>query len=146
PSLNIRVAGRLDDKAAAQVRDTINNNQKDLLYKVRFETQPVRQYPAGTLAASLLGFTDHENVGHYGVEEFYNSKLAGEAGWIIAEHDAAGRPLVLQEPQMKPAVDGSDLTLTLDSAVQYLAERELANSIQEFQADSGFIVVQDPNT
>ncbi|MFL5733063.1 MAG: peptidoglycan D,D-transpeptidase FtsI family protein [Chloroflexia bacterium] len=145
-SSNIRVAVRLDEKAAAQVRDTISKNQKDLLYKVRFETQPVRKYPAGTLAASVLGFTDHENAGHYGVEESYNAKLAGEAGWIIAEHDAMGRPLVLQQPEMKPAVDGSDLTLTLDTAIQYLAERELAASIQEFKADSGFILVQDPNT
>jgi cell division protein FtsI/penicillin-binding protein 2 len=143
---NVRVASRLDDAAAAKVKDLIDRYPKVLEYVVTLDTQPVRQYPADTLAASLLGFTDHENQGHYGVEEYYNAKLAGEAGWIIAEHDASGRPLVLQQPQMQPAVDGSDLVLTIDSAVQYLAERELQNSIKEFKADSGYIVVQDPNT
>jgi cell division protein FtsI/penicillin-binding protein 2 len=47
---------------------------------------------------------------------------------------------------MQAAVDGSDVTLTIDSAVQYLAERELKRSLEEFKAESGYVVVQDPNT
>ena len=47
---------------------------------------------------------------------------------------------------MQPAKDGADVILTIDSAIQYLAERELTASIKEFQADSGYIIVQDPNT
>lgn len=150
-STNIRVASLIDDATASKVRQLIDDHEKTLLYKVRFETKPKRQYPSEfspdhTLAASLLGFTDHENQGHYGVEEFYNSKLAGKAGWILAEHDAEGRPLVFQQPQMEPAEDGSDLVLTLDSAIQYMAERELKNSLEEYKAESGYIIVQDPNT
>ncbi len=143
---NIRVASFIDDATAAKIHQLIDNHQKSLRYKVSFEPTPKRQYPGDTLAASALGFTDHENQGHYGVEEFYNSKLAGKAGWILAEHDAEGRPLVFQQPQMEPAEDGSDLVLTIDSAVQYMAERELKNSLEEYKAESGYIVVQDPNT
>jgi cell division protein FtsI/penicillin-binding protein 2 len=143
---NVRVATRIDDAMAAKVKELIDRYPKVLEYVVSLDTQPMRQYPDDTLAATLLGFTDHENQGHYGVEEFYNAKLAGEAGWIIAEHDANGRPLVLQQPQMQPAVDGSDLVLTIDGAIQYLAEKELQSSIKEFKAESGYIVVQDPNT
>ncbi len=47
---------------------------------------------------------------------------------------------------MQPAIDGSDVVLTIDSAVQYLVERELSASIKEFKADSGYVVAQDPNT
>ncbi len=143
---NIRVASFIDDATAAKVHQLIDDHQKSLRYKVSFEPTPKRQYPGDTLAASVLGFTDHENQGHYGVEEFYNSKLAGKAGWILAEHDAEGRPLVFQQPQMEPAEDGSDLVLTIDSAIQYMAERELKNSLEEYKAESGYIVVQDPNT
>ncbi|MDQ6694613.1 MAG: hypothetical protein M3014_09370, partial [Chloroflexota bacterium] len=146
PGTNIRVASTLDDAAAAKVSKLVDDNPLVLQYVVSLDAQPLRQYPANDLAASVLGFTDHENVGHYGVEEFYNAKLAGEAGYITAERDSYGRPLVLQQPDMVPARDGSDLVLTIDSAVQYLAERELKNSINEFQADSGYVVVQDPNT
>ncbi len=152
PGTNIKVASRIDDASTAAVRELIKNNASLLTYVVTLDPQPLRQYPAAGpdpslgLAASVLGFTDHENQGHYGVEEFYNSKLAGEAGWILAEHDAYGRPLVLQQPEMQPAKDGSDIVLTIDSALQYMVEKELATSIKEFKAQSGFIIAQDPST
>ena len=152
---NVRVASKLDDETTAKVRELVSRNKGLLQYKLYLDPQPLRQYPAVNttpdgrstgLAASVLGFTDHENVGHYGVEEFYNSTLGGEPGWIFAEHDASGRPLVLQQPEMQPAVDGADIVLTIDSAIQYLAERELTASLAEFKAESGYVVVQDPNT
>lgn len=152
--INIRVASRIDDDTAARVR-RLKEDFPDLLqYRVTLDPQPLRQYPAVDvfqgreygLAAAVLGYTDHDNQGHYGVEEYYNDQLAGEAGWIYAEHDAYGRPLVLQQPEMQPARDGADLVLTIDSAIQYLAEQELHRSIEEFKADSGYVVVQDPNT
>ena len=145
-STSLRVATRVDDTVVAKVRDVIRKNSTALAYKVQFEVQPKRQYPGDALASSVLGFTDNDNQGHYGVEEYYNAQLAGKAGWILAEHDAEGRPLVLSQPEMEPAVDGSDLVLTINSAVQYLAERELKRSIDEFKAESGYVLVQDPNT
>lgn len=152
PGTNVRIASRISADQTAKIRQLIKDNSKVLAYKVQFESQPKRQYPNASimpgsgLAASVLGFTDYDNQGHYGIEEYYNSKLAGQAGWILAEHDAEGRPLVLQQPQMQAAEDGTDLVLTIDSAVQYMAERELYNSIQEYKADSGYLIVQDPNT
>ena len=143
---NVRVASRLNNEASARVRELITKYPKALEYKVSLEMQALRNYPADSLAASVLGFTDSDNQGHYGVEEFYNGKLAGEAGWIIAEHDAFGRPLVLKQPETQPSKDGYDLALTIDSAIQYMAERELKSSIAEFKAESGYVIVQDPNT
>ena len=54
-------------------------------YTISLDSQPLRRYPAygpdgkSGLAASVLGFADYDNQGHYGVEEYYNSQLAGEA-------------------------------------------------------------------
>ncbi|HEX9989601.1 MAG TPA: penicillin-binding protein 2 [Chloroflexia bacterium] len=146
PGTNIKVASRINDETTAKVRKLVEDNQDVLEYVVSLDPQPLRRYPGDELAASVLGFADHDNQGHYGVEEYYNARLGGEAGWIFAEHDANGRPLVLQQPEMQPAKDGADIVLTLDSAVQYLAEQELRRSITEFKAESGYIVVQDPNT
>jgi cell division protein FtsI/penicillin-binding protein 2 len=151
PGLNIKVASRVDDATSAKVT-AFKQQHPAYQYTVSLDAQPLRQYPAygpdgkTGLAASVLGFADYDNQGHYGVEEYYNSDLAGQAGWIDAERDANGRPLALEQAQTQPAVDGSDLTLTIDSGIQYLAETELQASIKQFQADSGYIIVQDPNT
>lgn len=145
-TISVRVATKIDDATVEKIRKLIDENEDLFAYTISLRKVPLRQYPAGTLASSLLGYTDYANVGHYGVEEYYNEKLAGEAGWIIAEHDIQGRPLVLEEPQMEPAVDGSDLVLTIDSAVQYMAERGLKQAIDEYKAESGYVIVQDPNT
>lgn len=147
-----KVANRVDLTRRDQVRELANRYKDVLKPVINFEIQALRTYPnvapSGTsgLAASLLGYADYSNAGHYGVEGFYNAQLAGEAGWIDAERDAYGNPLVLQQPEMQPAIDGADVTLTIDSAIQYLVERELKASIDEFKADSGYAIVQDPNT
>ncbi|MEO8285941.1 MAG: penicillin-binding protein 2 [Chloroflexota bacterium] len=151
PGLNILVASRVEDAIADKVVE-FRRSHREYQYSITLDPQPLRQYPAfgpdgkAGLAASVLGFADLNNQGQYGIEEYYNAKLAGEAGWIDAERDSFGRPLALEQAQMLPAVDGSDLTLTLDSGMQYLTERELKRSIDEFKADSGYAMVQDPNT
>lgn len=142
----IKIASKVNDATADKIRQLVDDNSKLLSFTIGLPKVPLRQYPGDTLASSLLGFTDSENNGHYGVEEYYNAKLAGEAGWILAEHDAQLRPLVLEQPEMQPAKDGSDLVLTIDSAIQFLVERGLKQAVDEYKADSGYVVVQDPNT
>lgn len=147
-----KVASRVDEATRSKVADLATRYQDIIKPVVNFEVQSLRNYPdlgadgVSGLAASVLGFTDYDNQGHYGVEEYYNSQLAGEAGWIDAERDAYGNPLALEQPETQPAVDGSDLVLTIDSGVQYLVERGLLDAIKEYKADSGYAIVQDPNT
>lgn len=145
-----KVAGQVDDATVARIEQLITDNSTLLSYTISMDAVPLRQYPNNALAASVLGFVSADDKGHYvgryGVEEYYNSTLAGQEGWIIAEHDSMGRPLVLAQPETQPAVDGSDVTLTIDSAVQYLVEQGLQDAIKKYGASSGYAVVQDPNT
>lgn len=147
-----KVASRVDEATRTKVTDLGTRYQDIIKPVVNFEVQSLRNYPnvgadgVSGLAASVLGFADYDNQGHYGVEEYYNSQLAGEAGWIDAERDAFGNPLALEQPETQPAVDGSDLVLTIDSGVQYLVERGLLDAIKTYKADSGYAIVQDPNT
>jgi cell division protein FtsI (penicillin-binding protein 3) len=149
---NIKVANRINDATRDKVLDLEKRYPVTIGAVVSLDPQPLRQYPnygpnpLYGLAASVLGFADFDNQGHYGVEEFYNEQLGGVPGWIDAERDSYGRPLALEQPLMEPAVDGNDVVLTIDSAIQYLVERELKNSLEEFKADYGYAIVQDPQT
>ncbi|MEA2573617.1 MAG: hypothetical protein QOH93_915 [Chloroflexia bacterium] len=145
-TVSVRVATKVDDATVEKIRKLIEDEDDLFAFTISLKKVPLRQYPGGTLASSLLGYTDYANIGHYGVEEFYNDKLAGEAGWIFAEHDNQGRPLVLEQPKVQAAKDGSDLVLTIDSAVQYIVERGLKQALDEYKAESGYVIVQDPNT
>jgi cell division protein FtsI/penicillin-binding protein 2 len=135
---------RLDPDAANRVRQL---RERSLIRSsVWLDPGARREYPNGTEAAQILGFADYDNRGQYGIEEFYNDQLAGSPGEVTAERDSAGYVLPVGDAHTKPAIDGSDLTLTIDNAVQFMAEQELERSIREYQAKDGLILVMDPHT
>jgi len=114
---------------------------------IDFIAKPNRRYPGSMLAAHVIGFTSASRVGAYGVEQFYDEILRGRDGQIRAEADAIGdETLPFDLPQGSPALDGSTIVLTLNSAIQNIVERELARGAQEFGARSGQIVVLEPRT
>ncbi len=135
---------RLDSDAADRVLQL--REQPLVRSSVWLDPGARREYPNATAAAQILGFADYDNNGQYGIEEFYNDQLAGTPGEVTAERDSAGYVLPVGDARTKPAIDGSDLTLTIDNAVQFMAEQELARSISEYQAKDGLILVMDPHT
>ncbi|HMA34978.1 MAG TPA: penicillin-binding protein 2 [Chloroflexia bacterium] len=139
------LARRLDTDSTSRVRQLLNTWPL-LRTSIWLDQQPRRDYPNGSFAAHVLGFADYDNQGQYGVEQFYDDKLAGEPGFVTAERDANLVPLPIGDSSQKAAIDGADLTLTLDSAVQYMAERELDNTLRSTQASSGMILIMDPAT
>jgi cell division protein FtsI/penicillin-binding protein 2 len=110
----------------------------------------VRSYPEHAIGGQFLGFvvTDDQNrrVGRYGVEANQNTLLTGEYGSIVGEKDAAGRLLTTASLELKPSQNGSDLVLTIDRTVQFTVCRTIASAVQQFQADSGSVIVVDPKT
>src|SRR5581483_2447223 len=90
-----------------------------------------RIYSQGTLAAQVLGFTNQDGDGQYGLEEYYNQVLAGTPGHLRAEVATARRPINFTTPRdSSPAEDGADLVTSIDSTLQYIAERELAAAVK----------------
>jgi stage V sporulation protein D (sporulation-specific penicillin-binding protein) len=100
----------------------------------------------GTLAANLLGFVNYDGKGQYGVEGYYDSRLAGKAGYKTSYTDAAGRDIALGPSERVNPVNGSDIVLTIDAGVQYAAEQALAAGVKANHADSGSVIVMDPKT
>src|SRR5437899_5755768 len=102
---------------------------------------------AGTsLAANLLGFANDEGTGNYGVEGYYNKLLHGQDGFEATVRDLANRPIVLSDRQRRDPINGAALQLSLDGTIQVVAERALADGVQKYQAESGSLIIMEPQT
>ena len=88
---------------------------------VWFEEEYRRIYPYGSLASDILGFSDRDNVGRYGLEEYYNDVLNGING---REYGYLNDDLTL-ERTVKSAVDGYDIHSTIDANLQMIVEKYL---------------------
>ena len=99
-----------------------------------------RYYPHGTLASQVLGFVNLDNEGFYGIEGFYDNVLAGQVG----VEDQSRIPFYATRGEGWR--NGSDLYLTLDSEIQFLAEDTLDKALQSTGAPSGTIIIYSPKT
>ena len=104
-----------------------------------------RFYPNKTLAAQLIGFTDIDDHGLEGIEFNYNDELSGEIVRYKVLRDAHGRGFEA-ENMTGLSSSGKNLVLTIDSTIQYIAEKALAETVEEFSAKSGMAVVMVPKT
>ena len=82
-----------------------------------------RYYPQNELAAAVIGFTNGDGDGQYGLEYQYNDYLSGVDGRIISAQSANGEEMPYRYSTTYDAEDGASLYLTLDSTLQYYLER-----------------------
>jgi len=104
-----------------------------------------RYYPAGEVAAHVVGFTNVDDLGQEGVERAYQDWLAGREGERQVIRDRRGNTIGDLAP-IKTAQMGGNLALALDLKIQYLAHRELAAAIAKHKAKGGSVVVLDAKT
>src|SRR5574341_722515 len=99
-----------------------------------------RYYPHGAVAAHVLGFVGYDEVGYYGIEDYYDRVLVGKA----SVDDQSRIPF--EATGGEGWQRGSDLYLTIDSEVQFLAEEMLAIGLERYGATSGTILIMNPRT
>jgi len=104
-----------------------------------------RFYPAGEVAAHVVGFTDIDDRGREGMELAYNEWLAGVPGKRQVLKDRRGR-LIRDVQVVSNAKSGKPLALSIDLRLQYLAHRELRNALVEFGAKAGSLAMVDVKT
>lgn len=104
-----------------------------------------RFYPEGEAMAHVVGFTNIEDVGQEGMELGAQSTLAGVTGSRRVIKDRLGR-IVEDIEAIREPHDGKDLTLSIDSKIQYIAFTELKAAVERTQAKAGGIVVLDAKT
>ena len=105
-----------------------------------------RQYPYGKLLSQTLGYLTSDSVGQSGVESYYNSVLSGTNGKYLTQSDVRGITLNNSLNYYVEAVDGLNLSLTIDINIQKSIERELDNIVDMFTPDNALAIVMDPNT
>jgi cell division protein FtsI (penicillin-binding protein 3) len=120
--------------------------QKLTLKGVDMSFEPNRFYPQGQMAGQVLGFVGRDSKGLEGLELQYNDYIRGEAGSSLIEFDAKRRSVLAQGVEGLQIPPGADLHLTLDSAIQHLAEKELQATIVKNRAKAGVAIVVDPFT
>ncbi len=104
-----------------------------------------RFYPSGEVTAHLLGFTGVDDAGQEGMELTFNKQLTGAPGSRRVIKDRRGQ-IIEDVRSVKPPRDGSDIALSVDSKIQYLAYASLKQCITENNAKAGGIVVLDAKT
>jgi cell division protein FtsI (penicillin-binding protein 3) len=110
------------------------------------EGDPIRTYPNGSVGASVVGFVGADGDGLAGLERTLNAQLAGVEGKETFESAPNGSKIPLGRRSITPARNGLSFQLTLDSEVQWAAERRLAEQVAKTRADSGFAIVMDVKT
>ncbi len=109
-----------------------------------FEPDERRIYPQGTVAAPVLGYAGTDNTGLAGLEHELNKELSGTPGRATVVRDALGQ--AVNTIQERPARDGRDVFLTLDSHIQANAEQVLEQTVREWHAKDATAIVLDPHT
>ncbi|MCB1828445.1 MAG: penicillin-binding protein 2, partial [Coxiellaceae bacterium] len=104
-----------------------------------------RYYPESDVMAHVVGFTNIDDTGQEGLELAYDKYLRGVPGKKEVVKDRRGHIIAELNSILAPE-EGHDLTLSVDSGLQYLAYSELCRAIEEYQARSGSVVVLDVKT
>ena len=133
----VYVARKASPKLAAAL-------EKRHLVGFTFAPDQKRVYPQGTVAAPVLGYAGTDNTGLSGLERELNNQLEGTPGSATEVRDALGQAVNMI--QQRPARDGRDVFLTIDSHIQANAEQVLEQTVQEWHAKDATAIVLDPHT
>lgn len=139
---------KVDKETTDKVREFISENKDIEVTKyIGIDETTKRFYPNDSLASTIIGFVGDDNQGLAGIESYYDNKLTGMAGRVVAAKNAAGTDMPFTYQQVEEAVQGNSLVLTIDSYIQYVCEKYLDEAIDEYLvAERGAIVVMDVNT
>lgn len=121
-------------------------SKRNLFIGVNFQEKSYRYYPEGSLASQVIGFLSDEK-GVYGIEQSFSAALRGKKGIFKTRLDATGQQVIVgNDLIIQPAIDGENVTLTLDRSIQMEIEKRLAHTVDSVKADSGTIIIMEPKT
>ena len=138
------VASDIEKETIDKLQDWKNNLK--IKTGISIESSTSRAYPKGTLASTILGFVGTDNQGLSGIEYSWDSFLSGTAGKSVSLKDASQSEIANSQQTYIAAENGYDLTLTINSNIQYIVEKHLAQAVEEYQCKSGITIAMDPST
>ncbi len=108
-----------------------------------------RYYPEKNNGAHIVGFVGYVGDklgGRYGLEGFFEEELSGKNGFVKADRSASGDLIIINDREYEKPIDGSDLVLTIDRAIQYMSCEALRKSAIRHGADGGTVIVMEPKS
>ena len=105
-----------------------------------------RYYPMGEFASHIIGLTNDDNTGTFGIELYYDQYLNGSEGKLITSTDASGRKLVTGVEKYYPAEEGLSVVLTIDEMIQHYTESAVKSSYYSMNPQKAMAIVMDPKT
>jgi len=109
---------------------------------VQFIRETRRGYPNGAVGAHVIGTVDHEGNGNSGLEQSLDEELKGKAGLLSQLSDAQRRGI--DSEVLADAEAGADFGISIDTRIQYAADSALARAAEEFNAETGSLIVVSP--
>ena len=138
------VARKVDKEVSDAVREFKTENK---LAGIKLFEDTKRYYPYSTLLSNVIGFTNYDNEGQYGLEMKYEEVLKGVVGRVITAKDRDGNAMSFYFEQYNDAQDGMSLVLTVDYGVQEILEKHLEVALAENGCDEGVLgIVMNPKT
>ena len=127
--LDRTIAKNVIDEKADEVRQFIDDNgYHNMIY---LEATSTRYYPNSSLGSSVIGFTNSEGDGIYGLEAQYEKILAGTDGYYVTARDSYGNEMPYEYESYIPAQNGGNLTTTIDAYIQQVLEEQLLATVNE---------------
>ena len=117
----------------------------DRIYGFLPERGYIREYPSGSLVASLIGFVNRDGKGATGLESSMNSSITGVAG-KYSFANGYGAEIPGSQSEIIPAQAGTTVRLTIDRDIQWVASKAISDVVKSSRALSGTVIVMDPKT
>ena len=135
----------VDEETADLVREFIS--EYDLTRQIYLRASSIRYYPYDTLASHVIGFTNSDGAGIYGLESYYNNIMEGTSGRYIKAQDAHNNDMPFDYESYVEAENGYNIVTTLDMYIQYELENQLKDTYYESGAGNRVTgIVMDVNT
>ncbi len=146
-SYYVELKKKVRESDANKIREFIkNNSQHKVGNYIGIDESTARSY-SENIAASVLGFVGDDNQGLSGLEKSYDEELTGVAGRVVAAKNAVGADMPFSYEKIVDAKPGNSLVLTIDSYIQYVAEKYLdAAIINNKVAERGCCVIMNVKT
>ncbi|TKA10669.1 peptidoglycan D,D-transpeptidase FtsI family protein [Actinacidiphila oryziradicis] len=136
---------QIKDLKSALADQAVKGKGANVLAGIFQQPHTKRVYPAGDLAAGVIGFVKSDGTGGGGLEAELNKELAGKDGKITYAQ-SGGRQVPTVGVQERAAEAGTDVELTLDQDIQWAAQDAITKQVKESKADRGYVIVQDSRT
>ena len=140
-----KITEGLNEEEADEIRRFIS--EYDLTDQIYLRATSVRYYPYSDLCSHVLGFTNRDGVGIYGLESYYNNLLEGTSGRYITAQDAHSNDMPFTYESYIEASNGYNIETTIDVYIQYELENQLEDTYKDNGADERACgIVMDVNT